>query len=306
MSQQIGLDRIQLNRKLVKIGVADNGQLKLGFQLKGDPDQEEIWLANHVILAIPTGPLRELVHLNSKSLYEELPRQIASVFGFPLLKFFFAVKERWWHEDTTRTNRYATMIPTRELHYFKSLVPDSKKGMVMVYTDRPATTFWSNYIQQDDPTKPTGIQLKPEIFPDQKDSGKKKNERLIERALKYLKGLGVQRKVPDVHFYGIRDWGREPYLGAAHAWYPEREPWKLLKRFAAFPLGRHRQDDEDPQAPKVIHICGEAYSDYQAFIEGALRSSEHVLHTIFPDDFKNTPTPWLCDSAHPHTEPYIP
>lgn len=306
MSEKIGRDQIQLNHKLVKIGMADNGKLKLGFQLKGDTNQEEIWLANHVILAIPTGPLRELVHLNSESLYEELPRQIASVFGFPLLKFFFAVKERWWHEDTTRTNRYATMIPTRELHYFSSSVPDSKKGMVMVYTDRPASTFWSNYIEQHDPKKPAGIQEKPEIFPDRENPQRPKNERLIGRALKYLKGLGVQRKADTVHFYGIRDWGREPYLGAAHAWYPEREPWIILKRFAGFPLGRHRQDDEDPQAPKVIHICGEAYSDYQAFIEGALRSSEHVLHTIFPDHFTGTPTPWLCDSTHSHAGPSVP
>lgn len=31
---------------------------------------------------------------------------------------------------------------------------------------------------------------------------------------------------------------------------------------------------------KNVHICGEAYSDYQGFIEGALRSAEDVLESL--------------------------
>ena len=299
LSKRIGHKLIRTNRNLIKISKSDNGQLKLTFQKGDEPGQEEIWLANHLVLTLPSGPLRDLAHLNSDTLYEEFPREIASVFGFPLLKCFFAVNERWWSEDATYANRYATLIPTRELHYWKSLLSHSKKGMVMVYTDRPATAFWSNYIKHNSELDtPDGVQLMPEEGPPEQ------NKRLIQRALKYLKGLGVQKKKGDVLFYGIRDWGRQPYQGAAHSWYPERKSWDFLKRFSAFPLGGHRRRDEDPNKPKVIHICGEAYSDYQAFMEGALRSSAHVLHTMFPDEFKDTPTPWLCD--HPHTKPYDP
>jgi len=32
-----------------------------------------------------------------------------------------------------------------------------------------------------------------------------------------------------------------------------------------------------PSADKNVHICGEAYSDYQGFIEGGLRSAITVV-----------------------------
>ncbi|MBW4563371.1 MAG: hypothetical protein KME32_19930 [Mojavia pulchra JT2-VF2] len=37
---------------------------------------------------------------------------------------------------------------------------------------------------------------------------------------------------------------------------------------------------DDQYKHKNIHICGEAYSDYQGFIEGALRSVQDVLKWI--------------------------
>ncbi len=48
---------------------------------------------------------------------------------------------------------------------------------------------------------------------------------------------------------------------------------KALGRLTVFNLlGREGVDN--------LHVCGEAYSDYQGFIEGALRSSKAVLKTI--------------------------
>ena len=72
--------------------------------------------------------------------------------------------------------------------------------------------------------------------------------------------------------YGIRDWTRDPYGGAGHPWRPGVEPWQVAERLAAFSLtGR---------APANVHICGEAFSDFQGFMEGALRSAGHVLARI--------------------------
>jgi monoamine oxidase len=44
---------------------------------------------------------------------------------------------------------------------------------------------------------------------------------------------------------------------------------QLLKAFSLTGRGR-----------KNVHICGEAYSDYQGFIEGALSSAEETLRTL--------------------------
>lgn len=73
--------------------------------------------------------------------------------------------------------------------------------------------------------------------------------------------------------YGIRDWGREPFGAACHAWKARRNSWEVIDRLSAFPLG-------NASGGGTVHICGEAYSDYQGFIEGALRSAEKALRAI--------------------------
>jgi monoamine oxidase len=35
-----------------------------------------------------------------------------------------------------------------------------------------------------------------------------------------------------------------------------------------------------PQEPPNVHICGEAYSDFQGFIEGGLRTAKAVVERI--------------------------
>ncbi|MBI1773611.1 MAG: hypothetical protein HYR68_14940, partial [Burkholderiales bacterium] len=74
--------------------------------------------------------------------------------------------------------------------------------------------------------------------------------------------------------YGIRDWARAPYGAANHGWQPGVRSWKVMDVFKAFDFG---------SGAKNIHIVGEAYSDYQGFVEGALNTSELALATIRPN-----------------------
>jgi monoamine oxidase len=72
---------------------------------------------------------------------------------------------------------------------------------------------------------------------------------------------------------GMRDWGKKPFGAAAHGWLPGIMPWKHMEFLEAFSL-----DEDSPEMN--IHICGEAFSDYQGFIEGSLRSAKRVLNRI--------------------------
>ncbi len=76
-----------------------------------------------------------------------------------------------------------------------------------------------------------------------------------------------------VLYYGIRDWGKPPYGAACHSWKPGAQSWKVLEKLKAFSLTNNNEN-------KIFHICGEAYCDYNGFIEGSLRSSDDVLETI--------------------------
>jgi hypothetical protein len=193
------------------------------------------------------------------------------------VKIFLVVKERWWEEDN-RANRYATRLPTRELHYWKGLTQGSKQGPIMVYTDAPASTFWANYIPpgpQMDAHRSTGKRL-PAFL----------ETRLTRKCAQYISAEDFSDFTPeDIVWYGIRDWSREPYGGAAHAWRPERKYWVVMRRLAEI------RDSGNA----ALHICGEAYSDYHGFMEGSLRSATYVLHRILDGNAETgSPLlPWL-------------
>ena len=104
-----------------------------------------------VILALPKAPAHELVMASTelKQTHNRrdenngtsaLPELLDASFGFPMVKVFFVVRDRWW-EEAKRANWFATRFPTREVHYWKSRDTKSRRGMVMLYTDRPASSF---------------------------------------------------------------------------------------------------------------------------------------------------------------------
>jgi monoamine oxidase len=152
----------------------------------------------------------------------------------------------------------------------------------MLYTDRPASSFWANYVppeEQLDVHELTGTPLPAEY-----------RDRLKKKVVQYINENNVPDiTTDDIVWYGIRDWGREPYGAANHAWRPERKYWVVMRRLAD--IARPGRDKPS------IHVCGEAYSDYHGFIEGSLRSAVYVLHRIL-DKRANGPLeqlPWLSD-----------
>jgi monoamine oxidase len=193
--------------------------------------------ANHVILAIPSHPLGKV-----QGLPTEIRRLLHSVTPLPLLKCFFVVKDPWWHENTP--NRGIRDFPTRELHYDRQ----EDRGNIMVYADRPCINFWGRYVKAE-------CHDRAEIDGDP------------ELPLAFAKRMRIRPET--ILACGIRDWGREPYGGAAHLWKPGVEPWKVSAKLEAFSLAGH--------GPRNVHICGEAYSDFQGFMEGAIRSAHSAL-----------------------------
>jgi hypothetical protein len=242
-------------------------------------------LFDRIILALPTVPAEKLIQ--SSNLWDGLPADddnktrfaayLHSALPFQLLKAFFVVRERWWEEDV-RANPGVTRYPTREVYFWKSRMKDSRRGLVMLYTDRPAAAFWANYV-------PAPIQedidelcrLKPSSNASDKERAafravKTLRARMKSRFVEYVNENEGQKITPDdIIWCGIMDWGREPYGAASHTWRPNREYWNTLAELA---------DWEIPEVTARIHVCGEAYSDYHAFIEGALRSAVHVLTRI--------------------------
>jgi hypothetical protein len=265
----------------------ESGELKLLFD-EGDKRPADPEVLNrtykHVILALPKKALQQVHSQSPKAFAQESDMKglLDSAFGFPMVKMFVVVRERWWEEEH-RANRFATRLPTRELHYWKGHTEHSKQGLIMAYTDRPASSFWSNYV-------PPGPQIDVHRT-GEKELDPQLQARLKKKVVQYLN----ENNLPDIQdddivWYGIRDWGREPYGGANHAWRPERKYWVVMRRLADIPL------ESSTAASSGLHICGEAYSDYHGFMEGSLRSAVYVLHRILdrkPDSDEYDVLPWL-------------
>lgn len=263
---------LRLNKRLIK--VEDRGtDVLLTFE-----DNSRL-RAEQVILALPKVPLEELEYVGQEEVDKKklaaLRVHLDSVFAFPLLKCFFFVDYPFW-EDNRPPNRYAHNVPTRELHYWKNR--DNTKGMMMLYTDRPGTQYWADYLtkeatrmrQQFAATKWGWMKDEALTREYGREIEKFENELLLRTFLLYTRENNVESITEHrLLAAGMRDWGLKPYGGAAHAWRSGSRSWETMGYLRAFSLTKN--------GTTRLHVCGEAYSDYQGFIEGALRSAKEVL-----------------------------
>jgi monoamine oxidase len=236
-----------------------------------------------LVLAMPRLPLVKLAH----QLPEHIASQLDSVNGFPMLKVFFVSNAPWWDYDQP-PQQHANCMPTREIHYFRRPRDADRDGhgMVLLYMDTPATEFWRHYVIDTERHDRAELDQNGRIVDafalfvarDVKrslDGQASDRVRLTENARKVFDHMTLAEATAYIRnsiiTYGLRDWARAPYGAANHGWQPGVRSWKVMDAFKAFDFG---------SGAKNVHIVGEAYSDYQGFIEGALNSAELALATI--------------------------
>ncbi len=280
------------NAGVSNAGVSNAGASNAGASNAGVGNADTVKaLANHVVLALPRSALMQLRPM--------LPKHIGelsdSVIPIPLLKCFFVNEDPWWDGSTPPQTR-ASSTPAREIHYYvlyeecegkvqggkaqgSKVQTDTdqggkgsgckhesrKRGLVMVYGDSPSRHCWMPFVQGKE-------HLKAELNCDC---------RLIEGYLRYLRSNPDSADVDEIRAeakliscFGIRDWSREPYEAGCHAWKAGVRVEEAIRELSAFSLpGAHLPD-------RNVHICGEAYSDFQGFIEGGLRTALKVIKQI--------------------------
>jgi hypothetical protein len=234
------------------------GTGKVLLKIAGDSN---VNVFDHVILAIPAVAMRSL----SENFPRDIQTYVNGVIPFPLLKTFVVIKDPWW-EELPQPQQGAHLVPTREIHYFQPEDGSTDRAMIMFYTDRPATAYWHPYIETPHTKAQIGrtLPLKHELA--------LQVAQLLPRG-KADEVAHLQRVERSILEFAIRDWSEPPFSAACHAWAPQMNVPDALNRLKAFGLKGDEKADN-------VHVCGEAYSDYQGFIEGALRSANNVLQTV--------------------------
>jgi monoamine oxidase len=246
--------------------------------------------ARQLILAMPRRSI-DLLAATSPILHE-FQRLTASVTPRPLFKLFTTYNNPWWlaagytnaegQYVAVEAGRSVTDLPVRQTYYWPKSNGDpataGERAMLLAsYDDGTNTGFWDGLRPQRHLPKAPGQDVAP--LPDpfigeaaanaESVWNEYRAPRLmvqeVARQLGTMHGLNYTPKVLNAAF---RDWGDDPFGGGWNSWNIGVKSWEV-KRDIIKPLGSY-----------PLYICGEAYSDAQGWVEGALQTAGMMLEKI--------------------------
>lgn len=261
-----------------------------GFEVDGDVinlhfhDGEKV-KAKKLILAMPRRSL-DLISDQSPLLQDaRAERLIGSVTPRPLFKLFTTYQSPWWIPAGVEKGRTVTDLPVRQTYYWPnddgSPAEEGPAMLMASYDDGANIGFWDGFRNKRGRHVPGGdssdLPMRELFKPDHRDLApgdlawdKYRAPRAmvdeVQRQLGTVHGLMF---VPDAREASYKDWGDDPYGGGWNSWNIGVQSWKVL------------QDVIQPVPNQQVYICGEAYSDAQGWVEGALQTADMMLEKYF-------------------------
>ncbi len=209
--------------------------------------------AKELILAIPQKPLFQLMHRSPAIRTAEVDRLLSSVYPLNAIKIFLGYDRSWWKQTCPNLTMSISDSPLRKSFYQLPTKKNSKtKGGVLLaaYADMENFYFWDGL-------------MPPDSSANLKDMAK------VNHAVTDMLSRMHNAKVPYPTVGKIVRWSTEHDGAAFHAWKPGVDCMKV------------RENICKPVAGVPVYICGEAYSHYQCWMEGALISADSMLKKYF-------------------------
>lgn len=236
--------------------------------------------AKALILAMPRRAL-ELISGGSPMLQQErVVTLIKSVTPRPLFKLFTTYKYPWWIPAGVQAGRSTTDLPVRQTYYWPKddgTPATAGRSMLMAsYDDGLNIGFWDGFRDKRGRgwRKEAAQVPEPEWFLGEADRKGAGNEEWrehhapasmveeVQRQLAVIHGLSFAPEVLDAAFM---DWGDDPFGGGWNSWNIGVDSRAVKKEIV------------QPEDGVPVYICGEAYSDAQGWVEGALQTADLVL-----------------------------
>lgn len=262
---------------------------------RSTPDAEEIppVVARRLVLAMPrrslerldrTGPVlgpgatarggRSVRHL------------IEAVEPIPLFKLALCYSYPWWQTieplavaDEGEAERLkitdgqsVTDIPLRQCYYWAT-DRKTQNSVLLIYDDGTDLAFWAGLrdigklkayaSDKPSPGKPPGSPdwynyQAPALMVDE-----------AHRQLRIMHGVADRVDIPKPYAAAYKDWGDEIYGGGANFWRLNEDSPAVF------------DDILQPNPDVPVYICGEAYSNFQGWVEGALETADAMLKKHF-------------------------
>lgn len=274
-----------LPKKMAELFVKNQGQLSLNTQVtrlkevqkdgekliqifyKG-PKGEESHYARHVILAMPKRAIQLLDCDSFIFSHQQLVDDLKRVSPAYASKVFLWYDDEWWTKLGLVYGPSRTDLPLRQCYYFGvETNPSNKKrkGLLMAsYSDGVAVDFWEGFYPH------SAFEIIQETFTD-------KEQYIREHLLPEDMNKELAKQLSELHAIVVptpktalfQNWNDDPYGAGWHLWNPHNQSWVIAPRIRL------------PIAGTNLYICGEAYSDNQGWVEGALQTAEKMLEEYF-------------------------
>ncbi len=229
------------------------------------------WLVhcNRIVLAMPRRSL-ELLDPACLDLLAEptgglFRNNLDSVIMEPSMKMLMGFTHPWWQPLGLMAGHSITDLPMRQCYYFGVDADDGNSLLLGSYNDMDTVSFWEPLSRH-----PIKFAAQPiegvsaaELAP---LAGVQATQVMIDEAISQLQELhGPDVTVPQPYVTWYHDWQDDPFGGGYHAWK------------AGYDVSSVMAFMRQPNPSEAIHICGEAYSDQQGWIEGAFCVAERML-----------------------------
>ena len=249
--------------------------------------------ARKLILAMPRRSL-ELLDQTGAVLgpdNDSVHALIQSVTPIPLFKLAICYSCAWWESipavnvDTPsgpqllpiKKGESVTDLPVRQCYYW-AVDEDNGNAVILIYDGGENQEYWAGLRQsearfpgaQADGNTPASDNWNenqaPLLMVDE-----------IHRQLKIMHDVQDRTDIPEPYAAAYRDWGEDPYGGGANFWHLNVDSQQVST------------DILQPKPGVPTYVCGEAYSHFQGWVEGPLRTAEKMLEM----HFGMSPPGWL-------------
>jgi monoamine oxidase len=228
--------------------------------------------ANTLVLAMPRKSLELLDQNNFFFNTDEnsvINKNIRSVIMEPAFKILMGFEYSWWKELGIDSGHSITDLPMRQCYYFGTDSETENSMLLGSYGDMETETFWKAL--SDDKLL---FEVKPAKLASLKElhqlNDVQATKLMVGELMNQLRELhGNEVTIPEPYVTYFKDWTDDPFGAGYHAWK------------AGFSVENVMPYMRKPVADEQIHICGEAYSDQQGWVEGAFCEAEKMLQEYF-------------------------